>query len=358
MPIKFIIKNEAFHAGIFILAALLFFIASIWLLGSERQIFAKLAEYKTQFKDVQGLAEGAPVRLGGISIGRVSGIGFSNNLNDPNIHVTLLLNNRYTERVKSDSIISIETQGLLGDKFLSLSTGLASEQLSPGAEIKSHEPSNIADVMQKAGTIVDSTVKISEEINAFVKEFRGESSKDLSLAIKSISDILSNVKNGNGLVHKLIYSDKDGSNILRNLERSSAYISNITAQIRKGNGILHGLIYGKTGADAVQSVTVAASNLAKTAELITSIALEIKSGSGLIHDLVYKKSSAGLSDIFAKLNSAANNLVKASEALAQGSGTIGALLVDSQLYDNLVEVTDGAKRSFLLRQAIKGAMDK
>jgi len=65
-----------------------------------------------------------------------------------------------------------------------------------------------------------------------------------------------------------------------------------------------------------------------------------------------------MTDIFAKLNTAANHLAKASEALAQGSGTIGALLVDSQLYDNLVEVTDCAKRSFLLRQAIKGAMDK
>ena len=52
----------------------------------------------------------------------------------------------------------------------------------------------------------------------------------------------------------------------------------------------------------------------------------------------------------------ADNMRVATEALAKGTGTLGALLVDPQLYDNLVEVTDGAKRSFLLRQAIRSSL--
>ena len=50
------------------------------------------------------------------------------------------------------------------------------------------------------------------------------------------------------------------------------------------------------------------------------------------------------------------DLKSASRALAHGEGTLGALLVDSQLYDNLIEVTDGAKRSFLLREAIRSTL--
>jgi hypothetical protein len=45
-----------------------------------------------------------------------------------------------------------------------------------------------------------------------------------------------------------------------------------------------------------------------------------------------------------------------SDALASGTGTLGALILDPQLYDNLVEVTDGAKRSFILRQAIRSSL--
>ncbi len=37
---------------------------------------------------------------------------------------------------------------------------------------------------------------------------------------------------------------------------------------------------------------------------------------------------------------------------------MGALLVDSKLYDNLVEVTEDAKRSIILRHAIRTSLEK
>ena len=46
------------------------------------------------------------------------------------------------------------------------------------------------------------------------------------------------------------------------------------------------------------------------------------------------------------------------EALSRGTGTLGALLVDPKLYDNLTEITDGAKRSFLLRQAVRSSLNQ
>ena len=55
---------------------------------------------------------------------------------------------------------------------------------------------------------------------------------------------------------------------------------------------------------------------------------------------------------------AAENLKTTTDALAHGTGTLGALLVDPKLYDNLVEVTDGAKRSFLLRHAVRSSLNQ
>ena len=55
------------NAGIFIVATLFLFTVSIWVLGSERQLFSIQYEYQAAFRDVGGLREGAPVRLGGIT---------------------------------------------------------------------------------------------------------------------------------------------------------------------------------------------------------------------------------------------------------------------------------------------------
>src|SRR5690606_40323182 len=66
---------------------------------------------------------------------------------------------------------------------------------------------------------------------------------------------------------------------------------------------------------------------------------------------IYDKAPENIDDIVAKLNRTASNLEKASKALSEGEGTLGALLVDAQLYNNAVEITDGAKRSFLLKEA-------
>ena len=115
-------KNEI-KTGIFISVSLLILAALIFVMGRERQIFAKQSEYFSSFSDVKGLAVGAPIRLGGITIGRVSHIGFSTDLNDSLVHVTLLINEDYLERIRQDTVVAIETQGLLGDRFISISSG-------------------------------------------------------------------------------------------------------------------------------------------------------------------------------------------------------------------------------------------
>jgi hypothetical protein len=62
--------------------------------------------------------------------------------------------------------------------------------------------------------------------------------------------------------------------------------------------------------------------------------------------------------VLVNLSQSAQNLKVATDALANGTGTLGALLVDPRLYDNLVEITDGAKRSFLLRQAVRSSLNQ
>jgi phospholipid/cholesterol/gamma-HCH transport system substrate-binding protein len=337
-------RHSEFSAGIFLMLAVLLFIASIWLIGQQRKIFSRQVEYFTTFRDVKGLAEGAPVRLGGITIGRVTNIFFTKDPSNPNIELTLLVDHSFMARIKQDSVVTLETQGLLGDRFLSISTGTNVEPLPAGSVIAHKEAPDFGDVLEKAGRAVSTTVEIAQNVN------------DLTRAAKNFADITDEVKGGDGLVHRLVYHKEEGERIIANLESTSDSINKIVESIRSGRGVLHALIYDRRGAESVRAITAAARNTAITAKNLSEIAEQVKSGGGLVHELIYAKSQPKLEDTLRKLNETAVNLEQASAALANGSGTLGALLVDSQLYDNLVEVTDGAKRSFILRQAIRSSM--
>ena len=88
------------QAGLFVTFGVFLFIIIVWMLGQDRQIFERQEHYTATFKDVQGLSEGAPIRLGGITVGRVDKIGFSKNITDPLIYVDLLVSSKYLERIR------------------------------------------------------------------------------------------------------------------------------------------------------------------------------------------------------------------------------------------------------------------
>ena len=354
---KSIHSRSEFQSGVFLLVALILFAWSVFMLGRERAVFSSQEEFLTSFTDVKGLKVGAPIRLGGITIGRVSDIEFSNDLTDKNVHLTLLINEGYLDRVRTDSTVTIQTQGLLGDRLINISSGQSNHVATPGSKLPSQESAEIAQLLEKAGEVVENTAGISQKVDEFLETINDEMLVDLTKAAKSIGDISEEIEKGEGLIHRLIYSKKDGQSMLDTLNKAANDIGEVTGEIKKGDGLLHALIYGKDGKKAVESISSAAENLATTAEDISELAKEIKTGKGLLHALVYDESPEGLDNVVRKLNETASNLEKASKALASGGGTIGALLIDSQLYDNLVEVTDGAKRSFILRQAIKSSLE-
>ncbi|MCB1149860.1 MAG: hypothetical protein KDK48_06810, partial [Chlamydiia bacterium] len=291
-----------------------------------------------------------------------SDIGFSDNLEDPNIYVSILVSNDYLDRVREDTVATIQSQGLLGDKFMSLSAGVAeSGELPEGTMLQSKEPADISLALQKAQGIVDNTNKISEAIYEVADQFRNETMNDLNQGAKSLASITQEIETGNGTMHRLIYSKKDADNIFDALASASTSLDSVMSEIRTGKGLIHALVYEDSGVQTLENLGIAAKNLAVTAEQITLVAQSITDGDGLLHELVYGKSE----DFSAKLESIVDNLAKAaaglketSQALATGEGTIGALMVDPSLYDNLVDITDEAKRSLLLKAAIRGSLKK
>jgi len=356
------IRNEL-KAGLFIIISAGLVFGLIFIMGRERQIFAAQTEFYTTFQDVKGLAVGAPVRLGGIPIGRVANVGFSRDLTDFRVQVTLLINDDFLERVKQDSVVSIETQGLLGDRFVSISPGSQVSSLPPGARLASVEVADFGQILSRAQAAVDNTSAITERINKSLEGLTPETFAHLGDAAESISKIFHGIESEKGFIHRLIYSEKDGARLVDSLSKASQDITTIIGEIRSGGGLLHALVFGENGQATSNALVSAAENISVASKNLSDLLASARDGKGLMHDLIYTEVQPGsvarrTEEILQTLNQTALNLQAASDALSKGSGTLGALLVDPSLYDNLVEVTDGAKRSFLLRQAIRSTLKK
>lgn len=99
-----------------------------------------------RFKDVTGLKNGAYVEMAGVRVGRVSGIAL-----DPKDHMALVtLDIQNGVRLTDDSIASIKTSGLIGDKFIKVSPGGSDDVLKPGGVIVETEASvDLGDLIGK-----------------------------------------------------------------------------------------------------------------------------------------------------------------------------------------------------------------
>jgi phospholipid/cholesterol/gamma-HCH transport system substrate-binding protein len=333
-------RPEEFQAGIFVVLSILLIALSVFTLGKERQIFSTTESFYAAFKDVKGLKEGAAVRLGGIAIGRVAKINFAQDKGDPLVYVSIEINDRYLDRLRKDTTASISTQGLLGDRFLNLSSGKAAAVLPPQALIDTMEAGEIGDILNTAGQVAENISQLTASLNDILSGFKVDAASDLSITVKNLATLTSAITEGKGLAYELIFSEEKKVSFIESVEKFGLSLTGIMDEIKNGDGLLNKMVFGENGGELIANLSKASSALATL--------------------LVIEDNNSGpekqITD--SKLSEIVNNLHKVSESLAGGSGTIGALLIDSKLYDNLVEVTDGARRSFILRSAIREAIEK
>jgi len=106
--------------------------------GNNYQVFAK-------FTSASGLHEGAYVEAGGVRVGLVDSITF-----DPDDYyavVTMSIDRNVP--IHEDAIASIQTAGIIGDKFIKITPG-GMDYLEPGSEIVDTEPSiNLEELISK-----------------------------------------------------------------------------------------------------------------------------------------------------------------------------------------------------------------
>jgi len=117
-------------------------------LGDIELFGTKQYPVKAKFTNVSGLKEGSDVQIAGVKVGKVSKIS----LDEYNAMVELLMNPDV--KLQDDSIASIRTQGIIGDKYVKISPGGAEDYINPNGVISETE----------------STVDIEELISKYIFE--------------------------------------------------------------------------------------------------------------------------------------------------------------------------------------------
>src|SRR5271154_2259557 len=149
--------SRAARLGAFIIATLAILAAGVFIIGSKQYLFSSTYRLKAQFATVVGLDAGAEVRIGGVHSGTVREIDLPKKPTDK-ITVLMDLQRSTHDIVKQDSVATIETEGLLGNEYISITFGGAQAlNVRDGDTIASEPPLVIADIIKKANVIMDST---------------------------------------------------------------------------------------------------------------------------------------------------------------------------------------------------------
>lgn len=339
--------------GIFVLAGLVFAGVVVFLIGDERRLFSSSVTFKARFHDVQGLKTGAPIRMGGIDIGHVEGVAYGKDPKDATIFVGLDVVKSEAGRIKKDSVAHITTKGLLGDKMVEITMGASADALEAGGEVKAEEPT---DMMGRVAGMADDAEAAMKNVKRVSERLADEKlQNDLHEGVAALNAVLGYVAHGDGYPHRLL-TDKDESErisrTIANLERASGELAATLAEVRggvervkHGPGFAHDMIYGSGPTKEVEAVGAAASEVAATLK-------GMREGNGLARDLLYGGKGDGTTAI-ANVAAITGDVRAIMHDVRAGKGTLGALLVDPSVYEDMKAVLGNVQRNDVLRALVR-----
>ncbi|HSL92881.1 MAG TPA: outer membrane lipid asymmetry maintenance protein MlaD [Candidatus Limnocylindrales bacterium] len=126
--------NVETAVGLFVLAGIL---CLGWLsikLGKLEIVGGDTVPVVAEFTSVAGLKEGGSVEIAGVEVGKVASISVRE------YKARVLLKIRKGISLQEDTIASIRTRGLIGDKYVSLAPGASDRLIPPGGLIRETEP--------------------------------------------------------------------------------------------------------------------------------------------------------------------------------------------------------------------------
>lgn len=325
-------------------------VAAVFVLGGGAEAFAPEYHLHTAFRDVKGLKAGSVVRLAGIDVGQVSRVEFSDDEASKDIEVELTLRTQYQSRVRGDSTATISQIGLLGDMYVTLSVGSVGQpSLADQATIASAEMLDVMSYASKATAIVENAESISKKVDLMLGSDETASKAEIAKSLGHVEAMLAEARDGKGVLHTLFYDEGSGKKVKEMLASANGVVEDvhaITTEVRTGNGLAHAVIYAEDGEKLTRK-------LSDAADALDGLMADLKSGDSLAHAILYDPGKAAMMD---DLQSTMANIKGVTDAVNEGEGTLGLLVRDPQLYEDVRVLMGGAQRNALLRAYIRATV--
>ena len=203
-------NNKGILVGIFVTIGLVIFVLGVFTLGGQQNAFVKTIEITAIFNDVDGLQQGNNIWFSGVKVGIVKHIAF---YNQSQVKVTMHIQQKAQEFIRSDAKATISSDGLIGNKIIVLQGGTPSAPHIEGGEILAVKETTSSDEM--LATLQQNNRNLS----------------DITRDIKIVSQRLANGEGALGalLTDKKLYTEL--SSVLAGLETAAQHSKALTGNL-------------------------------------------------------------------------------------------------------------------------------
>src|SRR2546430_851247 len=324
------------RVGLFVLVGLSVLAAGIFYVTGAGPLSPKY-RIKTYLPDASQLARGAPVRLDGVEVGNVESISLVPRTpgkpmdRKKNIEIVMRINRNYQHDILTDSVASPRTEGLLGNRYVTITRGFTGAPIPDNGVIPGSEEKAMAEVVERSAEVLGNLSALSTDVRELiggVQQGRGSLGKMLTddQAYNHMNSMLAkgdammtSIRNGEGSLGKLVSSDELYTKVDKGVDSMNVML----ADMRAGKGTLGKLIYDPTLYDQTKETMTNASAMLR----------DVRAGKGSLGKFVSDDA------LYDKLRETSANFASASAKLNENTTTVGKMFSDPKLYDNLAALT-------------------
>jgi phospholipid/cholesterol/gamma-HCH transport system substrate-binding protein len=309
-------KNYNVLVGVFTTAGVLLFGVALFLIGNQHKAFHHHIVFYTNFQNVDGLPKGAKVRVDGMDAGEVQSIQIPSSPAQK-FRLKMNVDDQLHGLIREDSLVTVETEGIVGDKFLLIHSGTEHAPLAPPeSTLQSKAPFEMTKLLEQAQGIMTQAGTTLNGLQGTMTDVNRHLDTTLDTAtgtMKNVNSVVLDVRNGKGAAGLLLEDKATAADVKQSLANvrqtteklngSSTRIDNILSDVQSRQLI-------PKMDDTLTAAKSASQNLDQTSQQINTT---LKSA--FAQDQYGDDAGANLQQSLTNINQATGNLTDDTEAL-------------------------------------------
>ena len=301
--------NRYVAVGLFIAAGLTLFTLGIFLIGNRHEAFSHHVLLYANLPNLDGIEKGSKVQVAGMDAGQVTKIDVPGSPEFP-FRVQMRITEELHALVRTDSIVTVDTQGVVGETFLTIHTGSSGTAEAPAnSTLQSKAPVSISDLLTHG-------LDMMNDADTTIKEVKGKLNTALdgvTGTIGNANDLLAGLKEGRGPAGLLLRDDKVAAQIRDTVSSVQSTTATLNQASVRVNGLVEDLDKRELGQRLDDTMTQIHS--ASTQANTTLQELHQALDQALGPDTNGVSAGLNISETLANLNAASGNMAEDTEAL-------------------------------------------